>query len=230
MSRDRATMAYIAGDGAPGIDWQETDFGVRVFSVRRIGDGRNYVRLTYLILPNLSAFGGMWGDGYQVNWHVPIDDTHHWKYAITFSRTGHLDQEGIRKGGFDLTAAYHPIRNRANRYLQDRESMQNGFYAGLGGDFYDHDLWAAESQNPIMDRTQEHLGYTDRAVVAGRNVLLKAIAQVQKGEDPPMIVRGTDQAPLVDILVEAETLAESTDWKNEYLDRHVIAKARAWTG
>jgi phthalate 4,5-dioxygenase oxygenase subunit len=226
--RDRASMAYLAGDGAPTVDWEEMGFGLRVYSVRRIAEDRTYVRLTYLILPNLSAFGGMWGDGYQVNWHVPIDDAHHWKYALHFSRTSPLDKDGIRGSGFDLTPDYYPRRNSGNRYLQDRESMQDGFYSGLGADFYDHDLWATETQGAIVDRTVEHTGYTDRAVVAGRNVLLKAIAQVQRGEDPPMVDRATDDPPLVNILVEADVLASSVDRHAEYASRHVMAKSRSW--
>ena len=45
-----------------------------------------YLRVSYFILPNLSAFPGQTGgEGYSVNWHVPIDDTHHWKYTFVYS-------------------------------------------------------------------------------------------------------------------------------------------------
>lgn len=228
MSRDRVSMSYLAGDGAPIIDWEETEYGVRVYSVRRVGNDRNYARITYFIMPNLSAFGGMWPDGYQVNWHVPIDDEHHWKYVITFSRTTPLDKEEISESGFFMTPDYRPLSNKANRYNQDRESMANGFFAGLGADFYDHDLWATEGQGPIMDRTQEHLGYTDRPVVAARNVLLRAILRLQKGIEPPLVARQPGDSPLVDIIVQAETIPSSMDWRTQWEKRPVTEEARAW--
>jgi hypothetical protein len=38
---------------------------------------------------------------------------------------------------------------------------------------------------PIVDRTQEHLGSTDRAVVIGRHLLVQAAKRVAQGGDPP---------------------------------------------
>jgi phthalate 4,5-dioxygenase oxygenase subunit len=77
------------------------------------------------VLPNFSVVPGRLdgASGYLVNWHVPIDDTHHWKYMILFSRKGPLDKEVERKRHHDTANAYMPIRNRSNRYLQNRESM-----------------------------------------------------------------------------------------------------------
>src|SRR5258708_39455735 len=49
-----------------------------------------------------------------------------------------------------------------------------------------HDQWAIESQGRIPGRTREHLGATDKAIVAYRRMLLSAIGQVANGEKPPM--------------------------------------------
>ena len=32
-----------------------------------------------------------------MNWHVPIDDTHHWKYMISFSRARALNKEEMKR-------------------------------------------------------------------------------------------------------------------------------------
>ena len=56
----------------------------------------------------------------------------------------------------------------------------------MGFDINVHDQWAIESQGRIQDRTREHLGTTDKAIVAYRRMLLSAIGQVGNGEQPPM--------------------------------------------
>ena len=56
----------------------------------------------------------------------------------------------------------------------------------MGFDINVHDQWAIESQGRIQDRTREHLGTTDKAIVAYRRMLLSAIGQVANGEKPPM--------------------------------------------
>src|SRR5581483_1405243 len=70
---------------APYIETEDTNFGVRIYAVRRVDDERTYVRVTNFVFPNFSAVAGD-SEGYSVNWHVPIDDTHHWRYGIRFNR------------------------------------------------------------------------------------------------------------------------------------------------
>ena len=49
-----------------------------------------------------------------------------------------------------------------------------------------------EGAGLIQDRTQEHLGYTDRGIVAMRKMILQAISDVQTGKDPPGVIRVGD--------------------------------------
>jgi phthalate 4,5-dioxygenase oxygenase subunit len=51
----------------------------------------------------------------------------------------------------------------------------------MGEDINVHDQWAVESQGAIQDRTREHLGLTDKAIVAFRMLMLAAIKQVTAG-------------------------------------------------
>src|SRR5206468_8547220 len=104
----------------PVTEVEETEFGVRLYSLQETS-GATQVGIHHFIMPNLSAFsfqGG--GDGYGVNWHVPIDDTVHWVYRVQFSRDTLLDHEAIRQSRLGPS---DPVRNKANRYRQDRESM-----------------------------------------------------------------------------------------------------------
>ncbi len=57
----------------------------------------------------------------------------------------------------------------------------------MGADINVHDQWACESMGEIADRTQEHLGQSDKAIAAYRRLLRSAIDAVDKGDRPPMI-------------------------------------------
>ena len=48
-----------------------------------------------------------------------------------------------------------------------------------------HDQWAVESMGAIQDRTREHLGTSDKVIMANRRMLLKAIETVQAGGAAP---------------------------------------------
>ena len=171
----------------PVMEIEVLEFGVRLYSTTETANGGQQVGSHYFIMPNLSAFGFQSdGDGYGVNWHVPIDDTVHWVYRVQFSRDAPLDHESIRRSRLSPS---DPVRNRANRYRQDREEMKSASFAGLGISFPDQDACTTEGAGPIQDRTQEHLASTDKCLVAGRLMLLRAIRALQAGQDPPLFTR-----------------------------------------
>ena len=58
----------------------------------------------------------------------------------------------------------------------------------MGNDINVHDQWAVESQGPIQDRTREHLGTTDKGIIAYRRMLVKAIESTIAGERAPMVI------------------------------------------
>ena len=150
----------------------------------------NYLKITNWILPNLAAFepsGIGEADGYGAIWDVPIDDTRTWGYLFQFDRTTPLDEEKLRQRRAQ-TAGYHRTRTKENRYLQDREEMERESLPGIGMAFQDQDACVIEGQ-PILDRSRERLSINDRALVAARTALLRAIADVEAGHEPPHIVR-----------------------------------------
>src|SRR5438067_3817610 len=57
----------------------------------------------------------------------------------------------------------------------------------MGADINVHDQWACESMGAIADRTQEHLGQSDKAIAAYRRLLRAAIDAVEKGDAPPIV-------------------------------------------
>ena len=215
----------VARNIAPTMDVELTEFGVRIYTVRPLEGGKAYLRVSYFVLPNLSAFPGQTGgEGYSVNWHVPIDDTHHWKYTFVFSSIAPLKQETINSGRSEMTPDHRLIRNESNRFMQDRESMKNKTYTGMGSGFQAHDAFATSSQGAIQDRTEEHLVSSDKAIVAARKLMQKAIKDIQEGREPPHVARAPSQNHFPGLLVLSDMISTASDWKQ--YTKNLEAEAR----
>jgi hypothetical protein len=213
---------------SPQIEPETTHYGVRIYAVRPLPPDRNYVRVTNFLLPNLSAIAGD-AEGYGVNWHVPIDDEHHWRFGIRFNRDTPLDSR--RWSQDELAPGYRLQRTRANRYLQDRDSMKSWSFAGLGRNFVVHDTAATESEGQIYDRTQERLGYGDRGIIAMRQVMLDAVRAVQDGRDPPHVIRAEADNDMSDIFVRNDLiLPASVEWYDFWRKPELAALAVATRG
>jgi len=133
------------------------------------------------------------GEGYSINWHVPIDDTHHWKYTFVYSAGAPLKAELLNGERSELSPDYRLMRNESNRFLQDRDAMKSKTYAGMGTGFQAHDAFATASQGAIQDRTDEHLVSSDKAIVAARKLMEKAINDIREGREAPHVVRTAGQ-------------------------------------
>ena len=215
----------VARNVAPTLDVELTDFGVRIYTARKLEGGKSYLRVSYFVLPNLSAFPGQTGgEGYSVNWHVPIDDRHHWKYTFVFSSGAPLDKTVVSRERSELTPDYRLVRNESNRYMQDREAMKSKTYAGMGAGFQAHDAFATASQGAIQDRTEEHVVSSDMAIVAARKLLEKAIKDVQDGREPPHVIREPKQNRFPGLLVISDMIPSASDWR-EYTKK-LEAEAR----
>jgi phthalate 4,5-dioxygenase len=216
----------VARNIAPILDVELTDFGVRIYTVRQLEGDKAYLRVSYFVLPNLSAFPGQTGgEGYSVNWHVPMDDDHHWKYTFVYSARAPLDKRMVERERSELRPDYRLVRNEANRFMQDRESMKSKTYAGMGSGFQAHDAFATASQGASQDRTEEHLVSSDKAIVAARKLLEKAIRDVQEGREPPHVIREPNRNRVPHLLVISDMIPNGGDWK-EYT-RKLEAEARA---
>jgi phenylpropionate dioxygenase-like ring-hydroxylating dioxygenase large terminal subunit len=202
----------LMADAAPELRVRHTGFGLEILAVRDLPDGNHYVRITNFIMPNGSAFDGIPvadravepmrdNMGYQLHWHVPIDDYSHWKYTIIFRYEGKIDRDFQKHKMHDnVDEEYRTPRRAENRYMQDRTEMSKSSYAGMGRKYYDHDKFATESQGRIADRSKEHLGLTDKAVVAMRKQIFQAIEDVSAGK-APLLARGDVPDPLSELRV-----------------------------
>jgi hypothetical protein len=226
MGSPEALSSRGAAPNRETIEAELVEIGLRVCKIRKLELNQLYIRVGTLILPNLYAFpaGGL-------NWHVPIDDTHHWKYVISFDKEKPYDKEALRQNRDRFTPPpdYRPIMHRGNRYLQDRESMKSRSYSGVGTTYFaGQDLCVTEGAGPVQDRSREHLTAADAPIVTGRKLLARAIRDVQEGRDPPGIVRDSALSRFSTIVATSAILPESVSWK-DYC-RKLIAEGRGWVG
>jgi hypothetical protein len=201
-----------AAPGRETMDVELTDYGVRNFRVRRDrGTDEHHLQINEFVLPNLIAFPGGLGT-YGINWHVPIDDNHHWKFTFIFSRVKPLGKEFVQTQRTGMTADFHSMRNKSNRYGQDRDSMKKQWYCGIARNFGAQDLCVIEGAGPIQDRTQEHLTSSDMPIVVARKVRIKAIRDLQEGREPKNVVRDPkmNQFKIVSV---SQGISSLTNWK-----------------
>jgi phthalate 4,5-dioxygenase len=117
-------------------------------------------------------------------WHVPVDDTGCYWYAIFTSFGAPVDKDTMRDQRLKTYPApdYKPIFNRSNSWGFDADEQKKRTFTGMGFDINIHDQWACESQGPIQDRTKENLGATDKGIVLYRRLLLDAIRKNEAGQ------------------------------------------------
>ncbi len=167
----------------PKISADKTDYGLRITSVRQLGDDQTHVRITNQVFPCAVTIP-MSNEMNITQWHVPVDDENCYWYAMFTSFTDAVDKDTMRAQRLaeHTLPDYVPVRNKSNNYGYDIDEQKTLTYTGMGLDINVHDQWACESMGPIQDRTKEHLGTTDRAISGYRRLLNQAIDGYEKGE------------------------------------------------
>ena len=223
---EAAINDLFQADTAPRLSVYDTPAGFSIVAERTTEDaGRKILRVTNFIMPNGGLVNGfdtpLGPGGATLLWHVPIDDTHHWRFEYTFHSKKAVDKAYIE----DIFATEKlvddvPTRNVGNRHLQNREEMDSSTFAGLGHCIPVHDLVIIEGQGKIHDHSKEHLVTSDVAIVRARRLLLEGLAAVEAGQEPRGVVRngtgeglrhavaGTDT---VDVAVSNEDFCRSLE-------------------
>ncbi|HEY6998892.1 MAG TPA: Rieske 2Fe-2S domain-containing protein [Candidatus Binatia bacterium] len=187
---DERNQPLYKSDTAPFYETEDTDFGVRLVATRKNND-RQYIRFSAFVMP---VYGCVPAgrptnelEGYEIHTYVPADDRLCWRYDIGFRRDRAVREEEVHRRK-QIKPDYTRIRNAANDYLQDRVMQKSVNFTGIE-DFLNHDACATESMGAIFDRSQEHLGVSDKAVIAVRRFLLNTVKELQNGKEPPHLVQ-----------------------------------------
>jgi phthalate 4,5-dioxygenase oxygenase subunit len=200
----------------PKIEIEKTDFGMRIIALRRLNQERTHIRVTNLIFPHAFIIP-MSSEMTITQWHVPIEDTSCYWYAIFTSFGAAVDKEQMREQRLQLYTLpdYKPRINRANNYGFNPLEQRDKTYTGLGSDINVHDQWAVESQGPIQDRTREHLGQSDKAISVYRRMLMEALDKSERNERPLMVLAPSDAGRLRGPIA-VDGIGPSNAWQSYY--------------
>ena len=193
-ARARRPISY----GAPDLTVRETDFGFVYGARRPAPENQNYWRVTTFILPLFVEIPGASRDG-AGHITLPMDDEHSWWFQFSpppgpgeepMLKPGQLtpgdgDPAVVPHLGF-LPNSWRRIRNRDNDYLLDREMQRTVNYTGLPGNRV-QDQAMTESMGAIPNRTQEHLGTTDAAIIFWRRYLMRLARELEQGQAPAIL-------------------------------------------
>ena len=180
----------FALDTAPEFRVVETDFGLMIGARRRVSDREDYWRVTPYTLPFYTVIPNVPKDDPYFAGHgwVPIDDenlsmiTYSWHPSRPMSDFG--DKPGhtahyVRKGPDNL----HPLECRENDYMIDRELQRTTSFTGIENVSI-QDRGIQETMGRLYDRTKEHLGSADTAIIMMRRLLMRLARELEEGKEP----------------------------------------------
>jgi hypothetical protein len=197
----------------PRIEVEPTEFGFRIVTLRQISDTNAHVRVTNLVFPNAFMIP-MSREMTISQWHVPIDDTRHYWYAIFTSFGAPVNKDEMRRQRLELYELpdYIPRKNKSNDYGFDPHEQEHDTFTGMGADINVHDQWACESMGTIQDRTREHLGQSDKGITAYRRLLRQAIDDNRSGGRPLMVL-DAQSAPAITGPAAIDGIGPADDWQ-----------------
>jgi len=216
----------------PRLELERTPYGFWYAGTRVLPD-HQWVRVYHYVMPSIQMRGTILGrdlqPGYlpRVDGHlwIPIDDETTWVFNFMYShdpqtplpREQALGAEtSAGRGPDDLTPDYRSKRNARNEYMIDRTLQKTKTFTGITG-VNTQDFALQEGMGPIVDRSKEHLGTTDRAVIAMRQLLLEATRAVERGEMP----RGADPTVARNVRPVDHRIPLGLDWRTALKDELV---------
>lgn len=215
VSGERWPMTRVMREfGQPEISYEPVAHGLRITALRRMTDALMHVRVTHSVFPN--TFVIPLSETMTITqMHVPVDDTRNYWFAFFTSFDGPVDKHTMREQRLKAVTLpdYAPRTGRHNHWGYNPEEQATRTYLGMGEDDINvHDQWACESMGAIQDRTREHLGTSDKVIMAHRRLMLQAIETVEAGGTPP----GMADAALLPQIQGPDTLdgiAPADDWQ-----------------
>src|ERR1700754_1230185 len=174
---------------SPIINVEHTEYGLRLIALREIDEERTHVRVTNQLFPHGFVIP-MSTEMTISQWHVPVDDENCYWVAIFTSYSTPVDKKKMRDQRLELYELpdYRSRKNRSNDYGFDPHEQATATYTGMGADINVHDQWAVESMGAIQDRTNEHLGTSDKWLGQYRRLLRQEIEKVGGGEKPMLFL------------------------------------------
>jgi phthalate 4,5-dioxygenase len=188
----KPSTPFVRGK-APHLVVDLTDYGYHYAGLRPLDEADMHIRTYHFVMPfhqirpSQTDQGGATVAGHI--W-VPMDDgntmVYNWHYSVTDAPLTEQDRLEVRSGNgpHDVDpVTFRSRKNRANNYLLDRQVQKTESFTGIDG-INIQDRAIQESMGRVVDRSREHLGPADKAIIQARRLLLGAVKTVQAGAVP----------------------------------------------
>jgi len=218
-------------DRAPKLFLTETETGLLYGARRNEGPGLNYWRTTQFLMPVYTFFPPVEPGVIPLHIWVPIDDEHTLTWGLRWDPSQPLagrELAGGRPGMIGVGpmlpeqtgkpyANSWPAGNPSNDYMLDREIQRTQSFTGVPT-IRMQDSAMTTSMGTVFDRSKEHLGTTDAAIIKTRQRFLRsARALREQGTVPP----GVDRPDLYRVRSCTAVLPEGADWQTALADWHM---------
>lgn len=198
---DTTHLTYLHGiyKTCPSFKPVEGEYGVKLYILEpRARPGHVAIRKRCTVLPTINRKSRELYKNdpdklpvtlQQAIWVIPIDDTHCEEMRITVYPEA--PPEKSYHGGY--------VKQAKQR---ERKPYDRRYYGEIRGNVPLEDKAMVESQGAIVDRTLEHPGFGDRAILLLRKMLRDGVAAVANGERPKGMLE--QDLPLVDLDIGIE--------------------------
>ena len=191
------------------IDFREFEFGITKHRLLagQSEDSDDWRTGHPIIFPNILAVGN--GDPkaryHSFQMRVPVDDEHtlHLWYNAYLPPAGAVVPAHLRGKVFTYEV---PFRDAEGGFIVDNIDGQ--------------DIMAWITQGTIADRTQEHLGASDKGIAMYRRVLKREMKKVQDGHEPMGVLRDPARNHCIELPTETKKHHNSDGFASFMLRTH----------
>ncbi len=182
----------------PRLEVERTGYGYWYTGIRTLGT-QLWVRVYQYVMPATQLRGTIEGafkrpsEQPRIDGHlwVPIDDEHTWVYNFMFSAdparpVPHAELQRLEKmfgrGPGDVNPDYSLKGEHLQRLLHRSAEAEDAHnFTGIAG-VNTQDSALQEGMGRLVDRTQEHLGTSDRAIITMRQALARSRRRGRRGK------------------------------------------------
>jgi phthalate 4,5-dioxygenase oxygenase subunit len=203
-----------AQDRTPRVEVQDMPYGYRYAGLRTTPNGYEQARMSCYVLPVMTMVASLPVGG-GCGMFVPIDDDTCWRYNVLTHVSGGSAGGGPSRGRpvpsapSRVPGLTERVVFAENDYLIDRDAQRDESYTGILG-VVQQDLAVTESMGTVYDRTSEHLGTTDKAIIRMREMLIQAAQDLARGIEPPALDQTFDWTS---VRSAEKILAPGEDWR-----------------
>ena len=187
---------YLYADTAPRLQVTPTDYGFAYGAQRNGEDSSYYWRLTPFLMPFFTVIPGFTvtpdqkkDDAHTLTYSghgwVPRDDHSCWMVTYSWNASRRLEP-GEGHPAHLVNLDERTLRadvNSDNDYGIDRDVQRSQTYTGIANGSI-QDAAVQESMGSIYDRSNEHLGTSDAAIIYLRRLYLQAAQSIIEGKEP----------------------------------------------